>query len=47
VTAETGLGKAAYQGAVRELIEKRYLIECDLYEKLTGYLFIENGYGGE
>lgn len=47
VSQDTGLGKAAYQGAVRELIEKKYLIEVDLYENLTGYLFIESGYGGE
>lgn len=43
----TGLGKTAYQGAVRELIEKKYLVECELYPNLKGYLFIEQGYGGE
>jgi hypothetical protein len=32
---------------VKELIEKGYLVEVELYENLTGYLFIENGYGGE
>ena len=33
--------------AIAALIEKGYLIECELYPNLTGYVFIESGYGGE
>ena len=36
-----------YQAAIASLIEKGYLVQVELYENLTGYLFIEQGYGGE
>lgn len=42
-----GIAKNTYLAAVKELIEKGYLVEVELYENLTGYLFIESGYGGE
>ena len=42
-----GMSWKTYQAAIAALIEKGYLIECELYPNLTGYMFIENGYGGE
>ena len=38
--------RTTYDSAVKELIEKQYLIEVELYDGLTGYLFIDTGYGG-
>lgn len=47
VVKECGMNKNTYYTAVKELIDKGYLVEVELYPNLTGYLFIEQGYGGE
>lgn len=47
VQAKCNMSKKTYDTAVNELIEKQYLIEVELYDGLTGYLFIDKGYGGE
>ena len=44
---ELGINVDTTRAAVNELIQKGYLVEVELYPKLPGYLFIENGYGGE
>lgn len=36
------MGRATYYRTVDELIEKGYLIEVEMSEKQTGYLFLEN-----
>ena len=38
---ECGLGKDAYNSAVKELIEKGFLVERELYPNLQGYIFSE------
>lgn len=40
----TGISKPTYLNAVQELIAKRFLIEAELHEGLSGYLFFEEGY---
>ena len=40
------MAKKTYDNAIAVLIEKGYLVQVELYPNLTGYLFIEEGYGG-
>ena len=47
VCEECGMSRNTYDKAVHILIDAGYLIQVELYENITGYLFIENGYGGE
>ena len=47
VQSKCNISKITYDNAVKELIEKQYLVEVELYDGLTGYLFIDKGYGGE
>lgn len=47
VQTKCNMSDKTYRSAVNELIEKQYLVEVELYEGLTGYLFIDKGYGGE
>ena len=47
VCRQTGISKNSYHRAVKELIEKGYLVEVELYPNLWGYLFVEHGDGGE
>lgn len=47
VCSECGMSWKTYQAAVNTLIENGYLVECELYPNLTGYVFIESGRGGE
>lgn len=44
---ELGINGDTVRAAIKELIEKGYLVEVELYPNLTGYLFIESGDGGE
>lgn len=37
------ISRSTYDKAVKELIEKGYLMEVELYEGLTGYIFWEGG----
>ena len=41
------LPKKTYDAAIQALIDEGYLVKVELYPNLTGYLFIENGDGGE
>ena len=41
------IAKNTYLNAVNTLIEKGYLVQVELRPNLSGYLFIEDGYGSE
>lgn len=43
VKEECGISVDSCQDGIKELIEKGYLIKVELYPKLEGYLFLENG----
>lgn len=40
---QCGMSKRTCIESIKELIEKGYLVEVELYPNLTGYLFIETG----
>lgn len=42
-----GIARNTYDKAVHTLIDAGYLIQVELYENITGYLFIEDGHGGK
>ena len=42
-----GIARNTYDKAIHALIDAGYLIQAELYENITGYLFIENGHGGK
>ena len=42
-----GIAKNTYLNAVNTLIEKGYLVQVEMRPNVPGYLFIEDGYGGE
>ena len=44
VQEECNISKGTYDTAIKELKEKNYLIESELYEGLKGYVFYEGGY---
>ena len=44
VQEECSISKGTYDTAIKELKEKNYLIETELYENLKGYIFYEGGY---
>lgn len=41
------MAKKTYDNAIQTLIDRGYLVQVELRENITGYLFIEEGYGGE
>ena len=47
VCEECGIARNTYDKAVHALIDAGYLVQVELYENITGYLFVESGYGGE
>ena len=44
VQEECNISKGTYDTAIKELKEKNYLVESELYEGLKGYVFYEGGY---
>lgn len=44
VQEECNISKGTYDTAIKELKEKKYLVETELYEGLKGYVFYEGGY---
>ena len=41
------ISRNTYNKAIEELIARGYLVQVELYENLTGYLFVEQGFGGK
>lgn len=41
------MAKKTYDNAIQTLIDRGYLVQVELRENIMGYLFIEEGYGGE
>lgn len=42
-----GFSRASYHNAFKELKEKGFLVETELYKNLTGYVFFEDGQEGQ